>query len=193
MRFKRFGGRRRGNVGFRPSRVWADVSTQFVLNSVTATSATTLINLEAPANLSALTSDPPEDLTLLRIVGNFSCSLSGAASGTWTLALLVQDAVWTPGATFTVDADKRILWSRTFRTQSVATSWFPPGYQLWDLVGTIQAVSARGITDIDIKPMVKMEAGKSLYLVGYEDSNGQTLLVTSTNMRVLYQRSGRRH
>lgn len=192
MRSRRF-GRRPGRSAGRPTRVWADVSQQFLLNSITATGTATLVSLEAPASLAGLTADPPEDMTILRLVGSFSFSFTVAATSRWTLALLVQDTTWTPSGTFTADADKRILWSRTFRQPvGVIQTWSEPGVLYYDLAGTVAVAGQVGATSIDIKPMVKIEAGKSLYLVGYEDIGGGTILVTSANMRLLFQRTGRR-
>lgn len=185
-------GRRfvRRGPGARPSRTWADVSNEFVLSGIAATGSATLIQLQAPASLASLTSDPPEDLTLLRIRGQFFCQIA-AGPATWTLALLVQDTTWTPSSTFSVDADKRILWSQTFNNFSnVSTRWVEPDYMQWDIAGTIQ-ISQTAANTVDIAPKVKIEAGKALFLVGYEDVNGGTLDVTSQNMRVLFQRSGR--
>lgn len=188
---KRAGSRRyAGRAPARPSRVWADVSTQFALD-VTATGTATLLQLQAPSDLSNLTADPPEDLTVLRIRGSFNCRLSGTAN--WTLALLVQDTSWTPSSTFTADADKRVLWSRTFDALSnVIHEWRAPGYLMFDTAGTVQLVSQPDVTMLDISPKVRIEAGKALYLVAYENSGAAGLQVGSEEMRVLFQRTGRR-
>lgn len=174
----------------RPSRTWAGVSGQFVMAGVTATTANALLQLQAPADLSNLTADPPEDLTLLRIRGSFILQLSTTAD--WTLALTVQDTTWTPGATFLVDADKRILWSRSFSASgAVIHVWNPPGWLSWDTAGTRQLAGQVGVTDLDISPKVKVQCGQALFLVAYENSGAATLTVASTDMRVLFQRSGR--
>lgn len=188
LRRRRF--TRRSGSGARPSRAWSSLSSAFLLNSVTATTAVKLIELQSPLSLASLTADPPEDLTLLRLRGSFRVQMTANAVGVWTLALTVQDTDWTPGATFQVDADKRILWSRTYETSAAVThAWVPPG--VLTITGTA-VVDQMGATDLDIAPRVKVEAGKALYLVGYENSGAQTLLVTSDELRVLYQRSGRR-
>lgn len=183
-------GRAGARAGLRPTRLWAGVSGQFAFGSVAVTSTVTLIQLQAPspASFASLTSDPPEDLTILRMVGDFTTVLTVTTAAVWTLALTVADVTWTPGATSVVDADKRLLWVRTFDAPSAATwAWRPPGYTAVNNVGF-------GYTEahhLDIAPKVKVEAGKALYLVAYEESGDATLLVSSVNMRVLMQRTGR--
>lgn len=176
----------------KPANVqWADVSTVFVFASVTATTATPLVQLQAPTSLAALTSDPPEDLTVMRMVGSFQVTLAGSATGRWSLALTVADVTWTPGATISVDNDKRLLWQRQYAaTNATSDSWSPPG--------TLANPAFAGIpcpTDqvtLDINPRVKVESGKALYLVAYEDAGAASLTLVSHSMRVLYKRSGRR-
>lgn len=173
-----------------PSRVWSDVSSTFLFAAAAATTQVIQISLESPTNLANLGADPPEDLTILRMVGDFNVTLS--ASGKWRLALLVQDRTWTANTSGVDDNDKRILWSRVFNNLSgFSASWQEPG---WLLLGASPPLVAGQVdmTHIDISPKVKVENGKALYLVAYEEVNGATLTVTSVNMRVLYQRSGRR-
>lgn len=191
--WKRYRGRSRA-AGARPSRTWASVAGSFGLNAVTTTTSATLIQMQAPTDLSNLTSDPPEDITLLRIRGSFTCLLSSiTVSSWWTLALLVQDTTWTPASTFATDADKRILWSRDFYAgTAVSHLWGPPGQLLYDLAGTVSTAGMPGCTDVDVAPKAKVEPGKALFLVGYENSGTGTLNVASVNMRVLFQRTQRR-
>lgn len=172
---------------------WADVSGQFLLNGITATTAVILVQLQAPASLAALTSDPPEDLTILRMRGTFGVFASVSTAFSFTLALLVQDVTWTPGATFTVDADKRILWSRTFLNEPASTaapSWQPPGTYLE--AGGTRFPTHPSIITVDIAPKVRVQSGQALHLVGYENSGAFAGTVISSEMRVLYKRSGRR-
>lgn len=191
--------RRRGRrgVAFRPTRVWADVSAQFVFTAVATTTPVALVQLQAPSNLSNLTADPPEDLTVLRVRGSFSVTIDSAAfAGSWSLALLVQDTAWTPSTLFTTDADKRILWSRDYEftssTSGNIVTWRPPGvFQDGVNAGAAFPCQSEQVT-LDISPKVKIEAGKALTLVAYENVDGSTLTVSSQNMRVLFQRSGRR-
>lgn len=191
MRSKRFVRSRGRSAGFRPSRVWASIdalATGWDISG-TGTTAVTLVSMQAPTSLASLTTDPPEDMTLLRIVGNHRVTLSTTAQ--WTLALLVQDTTWTPGATFNVDCDKRILWSRNFEAVTNAVhTWCPDGHL--DVTGTNMTGGMHHVTSVDIKPMVKMEAGKALFLVAYEQSGAATFTSNSQNMRLLFQRSGRR-
>lgn len=185
---RRYGGR----AAARPSRAWADVSGAWNLNNVTGTTAVKLIELQAPASLVNLTSDPPEDLTILRMRGSFYFSLSTGMSE-WTLALTVQDTDWTPGATAAVDADKRLLWSQVYRAPlGVQYMWTPPGLLTVDPLGAGQVVYAgEAACHLDISPKVKVEAGKALYLVAYEEYGTAFAVSGSRLMRVLFQRSGR--
>lgn len=182
-RFAKRGG------GLRPERSWVDVSGQWV-HSTGVTAAVPLIALQAPTNLSNLTADPPEDLTVLRIVGDYTTTITGTGAGYWSLALLVADVTWTPGTSISVDNDKRILWQRSYEAPITETStWLPPGR--WD--SSITASVPTDATHIDIAPKVKIEAGKALYLVAYENAaSAYTLATYSHSMRVLFQRSGRR-
>lgn len=175
---------------------WSDVSAEWVFAAQAVTAAVVLIQLQSPAALSNLTADPPEDLTILRMVGDFSVTLAGSAVGIWTLALTVADVTWTPGATMRVDGDKRILWSRQYwATNATSDTWQPPGtFNAGGAGATPYGVSSKDESPhhVDITPRVKVEAGKALYLVAYEEVNGATLTVSSRSLRVLYKRSGRR-
>lgn len=161
----------------------------WVHTAVTITSYTPLIQLEQPASVVSLTSDPPEDLTVLRLVGEFDVTLSTTSA--WVLALFVQDTSWLPSATFELDADKRVLWSRTFTAQDAQQyRWSSPGVML---AGANAPVPMnRDTIMVDIAPKVKLEAGKALYLVAYEQSGAATFTTSTQNMRLLFQRSGRR-
>lgn len=189
---RRFAKRRSIRRG--PSNLqWSDVSVQWSLSSSTTGSANVLIQLQSPANLSNLTADPPEDLTILRVVGDFRVVLTGATPGaSWTFGLIVADVTWTPGATFTVDADKRILWHQTFvcpPAQATNVIWDSPGWQCTD-AGNAFPVSPSP-THLDISPRVKVESGKALYLVSWENSGAASAATISSDMRVLYKRTGR--
>lgn len=187
LRRRRF-TRRSGSSG-RPSRAWSSLSSAFSLSAVTATTAVSLIELQSPTTLATLTSDPPEDLTLLRIRGSFNVTVS-AAGGGWTMGLTVQDTTWTPGALFEADADKRFLWTRTFRANGgAAQEWYEP--DCTEITG-VAFFNAGGACLLDIAPKVKVEAGRALHLVAYEIAGASALTVVSSEMRVLYQRSGRR-
>lgn len=176
--------------GVKPAVQWSDVSGQWLFAGAAATSTATLIQLQSPANLSNLTADPPEDLTILRMVGDFSVQLSANASS-WTLALLVADVTWTPGTTVSVDNDKRLLWQQTFTNNdgSAIRDWYPPG-MFED--GTTVFPQANNPTHLDITPRVRIEPGKALTLVAYENVGAGTLTSSSVSMRVLYKRSRRR-
>ena len=186
--------RRRGRTAMRrgfgrsggPPRTWVSLNVGWQLNTATP-GKSSLVSLQAPTTL-ALTSDPPEDLTVLRVVGEFSVSMTDA--GDWTLALMVQDTDWTQSATFTDDADKRILWSQHYTSVATGTSWVPPG-MIVNSGGDEQVGPARA-TFIDISPKVRLEPGKALYLVAYETGGTATFIVSGDTMRMLFQRSRRR-
>lgn len=187
--FKRY-GRWRGRSAGRPSRTWASIDALASGWDITGTATTSanLISLQAPTSLASLTSDPPEDMTLLRIVGDFQVTVS--TTGIWVMALLVQDTVWTPSATFNLDADKRVLWSRSYQAvEAVLHTYCHDGH--CTVTGT-NMFECRDLTHIDIKPMVKLEPGKSLVLVAYEQSGSATFTSNSQNMRVLFQRTQRK-
>lgn len=187
MRRARFSARR---SAAKTAMTWVDVSSQWSLPAVTVTTTATLVQLQAPANLSNLTADPPEDMSVLRLVGDFSVVMVGIAN--WTLALLVADVTWTPAATFTVDADKRILWHQTYvGTGSTSSAWNPPDtLMVVDAAGSF--VSQTKAAHLDVTPRARIEPGKALYLVAYENSGAATLTTTSADMRLLFKRSGRR-
>lgn len=180
-------------TGTKPTRQWASISQGWAFAAITVTSTSTLMQLQAPTDLTNLTSDPPEDLTILRIRGSMLVTLSGSGVAAWTLALTVQDTVWTPGATFPVDADKRILWSRSFNaTNDTSDIWEPPGVYIASGSGATAFASNPNATDVDLAPKVKLETGKALFLVAYENAGAGTLTVDSEDMRVLFQRTRRR-
>lgn len=193
---KRSFSRRSGRSGARPSRAWTDVSGAFIFTTASATAAVRLMSFEMPTSMVGLTADPPEDVTILRVVGSMTVTLGTATTGRWSLALLVQDTTWTPGATLSVDNDKRVLWQRQFMPTAVgswtAEQWSPPDTHFVATGATSLAPTYSPASQLDISPKVKLEAGKSLYLVAYEDVDGSTFSVTSNSMRVLFQRSRRR-
>lgn len=195
--------RRRFVKSMRRTRVpvqWSSVAGAWTHAAITATTATTLINIENPVNLTGLTSDLPEDLIILRIVGSFSVVMTtAAANGHWTLALIVQDTTWTPGATFVIDADKRVLWHRSYRSSdeggATQYSWHEPGHLT--VVGAAAAFQSRSFAGdasrVDISPKVRIKPGQSLFLVAYENGGAVAFTTASTaDMRVLYKRAGRR-
>lgn len=178
---------RRGRASAaRPSRQWTELQSTFTLN-VTATAATPVWGLQAPAPAAGLTALPPEDVVLMRIRGSFNCSITATAS--WTLALTVQDTTWTPG-TFAGDSDKRLLWTRSFTPTGAGNIFGDTGLQVWDLAGT--PLVAHWNSMLDISPKVKLESGQALYLVAYELTGTATLTVSTAEMRMLWQVRKRR-
>lgn len=166
------------------------------MTAVSATTAVKLAELQGAGSL-IVTSDPPEDLTLLRIRGSFFVTMATAAAN-WTLILTVQDAAWSPSGA-QADADKRWLWSRTFVVSSAeaalagwaGTQWVPP--DLRAIVATVPQFQATHpeVMNIDVPLNVKVKQGQALYLVAYENTAGAVLTTATTDMRILYQRSGR--
>lgn len=190
-RVNRSAGRRPGS--YRPDRDWAALNAGWSFAAVAETSVSPLVELQAPLNLGApLTADPPEDLTVLRVVGDFRVTMS-VVNSSWTLALLVQDVTWTPVA-FNLDSDKRILWNRPFSTfWSTGGAVWTEGDVVFDTADPSRMPHlATGWTHIDIQPKVRVSPGKALYLVAYENIGASTFTTSAANMRVLYQRSGRR-
>lgn len=178
---------------FKPDRQWLPL-TGVVASATAITTQTKLYELQMPTVTigTALTADPPEDVTILRLVAEYSFSFTQATqSGDWTIALTVQDANWTAGANFVADADKRMLWYQTFVSDPVASTqnWFPPDAFI---AGTTRSASTWGHTRIDIAPKVRVEAGKALYAVLYENSGAQTATWSLNTCRLLLQHSGRR-
>lgn len=179
----------RRSAGKGPSRTWMDLSATFGFAAVTVSSTASLLQLQTPSP-GTITSDPPQDLTVLRVVGSFSMTMAGAVGGNWTLGLTVQDVTWTPSTLFRDDADKRILWRKTYSaTNATQDAWLPPDTHLSN---TTPLQADRESVSLDISPKVRVEPGQSLYLVAWENANGANVTVASSDMRVLFQRSGRR-
>lgn len=192
-RFIRRGPMRRG--ADRPERRWVSLNTGWSTGTLSATTTQTVMNMEMPTNTTALTSAFPEDLTIMRIMGEFDVTMTGAAD--WVMYLLVADASWTSGG-FAADADKRILWSQAYQsfgtgfTGYVLTRWSPPG-QLYQSATASQVTGCpRNAVSIDIKPKVKIGAGQSLFLVSNELTGAATFEVNARTMRALVQMSRRR-
>lgn len=187
---RRFGRR---TSAARPTRTWLDASPGFGVALATSTTASIVMQMQAPASPTNLTADPPEDITILRMRGTFSVVVATPTLGSsWTCCLIVQDTTWTPSATFGADSDKRMLWTRTFGTPQAAVSyaWNPPGIYTENLGTGFPGDMAT--TELDIAPKVRLEPGKALYFVAYETGAGGTLTVLSADMRLLFQRSRRR-
>lgn len=189
-------GNPRLGKGQRPSRQWIPINTGFVFAGITGSTNSVLMRMEMPTDPTNLTADPPEDIIILRIVGEFEVSMAAAAAAaSWTLALTVQDWTWSSSATFAADADKRLLWTRTYTAtaDNVAFQWLPG---LGQVSGSNTVIGNSGMeepaTRLDIAPKVKLEAGKALALVAYENVDGRALTVTGRSMRLLYQKSRRR-
>lgn len=185
---------RRATRSVRPNKFWQELQTTWVM-SQSASAVVSLLQLQAPA-AGTLTALPPEDVTILRVVGGFTVNLT--AESAWTLGLLVADVTFTIGS-FPTDSDKRILWSQTYRiaasTASLAgfagASWSPPGQQEISATTDLVVQCNREAVYLDISPNVKLEAGKALFLCAWEDSGSATLTVAGLNVRALLQRTRR--
>lgn len=184
----------------KPALTWGQVSGAWLYTAQATTAATPLISLEMPATLVGVTADPPEDLTILRMVGTFGVAVTvGATPVSWTLGLIVQDATWTPSATFAADADKRVLWHETYgHSGANGTTAFwgfsaTGGARGQVLNAALAATSCpERLETVDISPRVRVEPGQALYLVAWENANGGTLSTSTADMRVLFKRSRRR-
>lgn len=190
MRYMRY----KSKTPNRPQRQWVSLSGVWTISSAVDTQAA-LMSLEMPTAL-ALTADLPEGLVVMRIVGDYECLLDTAA-GNWTLGLLVADSTWSIGTAFSADADKRILWSRSYgRAVPVAnTLTFKDGYVRESVTATGATVAMAGCerqTHIDISPKVTIRAGQTLWLAAWEDAGGAGFTTVTTNIRMLIQRKARR-
>lgn len=183
----------------RPARQWLPIPSSLVFNAASVTSVQSMLAFEAPTITpgTPITADPPEDQTLLRITASLTVTMT---SGNWTLGLMVTDRTWTPiGGEFATDADKRILWSQTYSGDEtstvlagyVSTSWFPPGNMVVNATTDLVSECPREAVYIDIAPKVKLEDGKQLCFVAWENNGGGTLTLRCSWMRVLMQRSRR--
>lgn len=165
------------------------------VTQVTSNTRVTLLGLETQLTTPTISADPPEDLTVLRVVGMLDLQLEGNTAGLCTVAFLVTDSTWPMATVFEADSDKRILWHRTFVLPKAASEngivlrWSPPGTLTSANVGGVTVVSDFGVCSFDFSPKVKLESGKALYLAVYV--TGVTVTLESYDMRLLCQRSRR--
>lgn len=177
------------NAAAKPTRVWVSANTGFLLSSITTTSSSIVMQMQQPTDVTNLTADPPEDITILRVVGEFSVNVDTACI--WVVGLTVQDTTWTPATLWPTDADKRWLWVRAFnQVAAEAGSWSPPG--LYRASTASAFPGEMEMTRVDIAPKVKLEAGKALFLVAYEQGGASTMTLTGISVRLLFQRARRR-
>lgn len=177
--------------------MWMPVpSTRINVTSVTVNTLVTLLQLEASTLASGvINADPPEDLTVLRVVGMIDLMLAGINPGECTVAFLVEGSTWDMNTAFTTDSEKRILWHRTFVLPRDATEngitlrWCPPGTLVAAGAGGVIFGADLGVCSFDFTPKVKLEDGKALFLAVYV--NGVTVTLESYDMRILCQRSRR--
>lgn len=199
-RFKRthrsFGVRRHE----RPARQWLAIPVTNFFAGATTGATSQVLAFEAPTITpgTAVTADPPEDQILDRIVAEFRVDLNGI--GSWTVGLMLVDRTWTQSSTgeMAPDGDKRILWYETYESVVFAlaglttTSWVPPNsLQIQATTPVIGECDWRA-THLDITPKVRLEDGKQLVFVAWENSGTATLTFTTRSMRILMHRAGRR-
>lgn len=183
--------------GRRPAHQWLGM----VLNPANATTTAgagvtvfKLFQFESPTITvgTALTADPPEDQILDRLIWTGSLTNAGAA-GRSQIGFILVDATWTPQGTtaITPDLDKRWLWWRDYQFEN--TGDFVNQHQM--LIGTSHLSNAMmaetNPTFMDISPKVKLEDGKALCLVTYQDTALQTTAYSGF-LRILMHRAGRR-
>lgn len=189
----------------KPARQWVPLDSIALGPSMTTTTAVKLLEFQAPSISigTALTSDPPEDQTILRIVGDMLVSVVATATGNrLCLGLMVADVTWTPAALSVTDLDKRFLWHQVYEvpnltyTALTGVSWGPPNYQSIQSTtpGQVLFETKPETVHVDIKPKVKIEDGKALHLVGYVDQSTSLTgwAVSLRSWRILMQRAGRR-
>lgn len=179
----------------RPQRVWQELGSTWTLNQ-SASAVVSLLQLQAPA-AGTLTALPPEDITILRVVGDYTVTLTAESS--WVLGLIVADVTFTIGS-FQTDSDKRILWSQAYTVETSTASlagfalvnWSPPGQQSVSATTDLVLMANREAVHIDISPKVKLQNGQALFLCAWELSGAATILSAGLTVRCLYQRSRRR-
>lgn len=185
---------KRRNVGraARPSRQWSDLTARFAL-ATAGNSATAMWGLDSPAPAASLTALPPEDVVVMRLVGQFTVVLINTnGNNNLTLAVGVRTQVWTQG-TLAGDLDQRWLWLRTFTSTGLTTEselWYPPGNHRLQTTATgvtTQMAGAPGATTIDISPRCKLEAGQALFVAAYVTDTDASYSVASPCMRMLWQ------
>lgn len=174
----------------RINRTWTPSNATWTIAVATATSVVELMAFEEPA-ATVFTTMPPEDIIIDRVVGSFDVLVS--AAGNWTLGLLVADRGWTTTSAFSADADKRILWHETFENQVAGGALWQCGL-VWT-VGTLTLATAVMSPErkyrVDISPKIRLQAGKALFLVAWEDAGAAAFSTTSRDMRILWHRARR--
>lgn len=204
MAFRGYGMRRRHSFArhggrSKPARQWLPIPATTFHSLVTVTTAAQILAFEAPTVTpgTAVTADPPEDQVLDRVTGSLRVTLTGA--GVWVASMLLVDRTWTPlGGEFATDADKRILWSKTYDSQTVSvltgftTATWGPGHMT--VLATTQAIIEQPLemTYIDIQPKVRLEDGKQLIFLVSEVSGAASFSLTADWLRILMHRAGRR-
>lgn len=162
-----------------PSRMWIPVPAS-AGGTVATLTPTTWLELQAPTAGAVLTADPPEDVTILRIVGEFT--MTASAAGSMTVGLIrVQTgggAPAVPDPTGPADHDQRWLWLRYYEAGG-ATSW-----------ANSDATRDPWHWTLDIAPKLRMEQGQRLSLI--MDASAGTWTMSSKTIRMLVQRSRRR-
>lgn len=202
MRFRGQGMRRRVSFarrGQRPARQWLPIPATSLLSAVTVSTTAQVLAFEAPTVTpgTPVTADPPEDQVLDRVTGSLRVTLTGA--GVWVLSLLMVDRTWTPiGGEFATDADKRILWSKTYDSQSLSTlagftgvTW-SKAHMFITATAPLVVEQPESMGYVDITPKVKLEDGKQLIFLASECSGAASFSVTADWMRILMHRAGRR-
>lgn len=190
---KRF-ARRAAN---RPNRVWSDLTPRFLLGTA-GNSAIAVWGLDSPAPAASLTSLPPNDIVIMRVVGDFFVDHNAAnGNNSTTFMLGVRDQVWTQG-TLANDLDQRWLWIQFFVSNGPTTNshdWLPPGVYRERVTATGVTVAKAGLpvmaTRLDISPRCKIQAGQALFLAAYVTDADATYSIGASAMRMLWQQKQR--
>lgn len=173
----------------RPTRQWQGISNALNATFDGTVTKSLLLAFEAPTP-GSLTSMPPEDVTLMRVLVDLEVTLTAAMRYRATLGLMVADVSWTPQLNFQDDADKRWLWTQTYgHLNDTVTVYGPAGVTA--NATTITSGVPREATRIDVAPRARLEQGKALYLVCYGSGAMNTVSTAGDMARVLWQRSRR--
>lgn len=187
----------------RPARQWLPIPDTDFIVAAAATTTAQVLAFEAPTITpgTAVTSDPPEDQIVDRVVAELSIVMTG--SGSWTLGLLLVDRTWTQtGGAFSLDGDKRVLWYNTYNTAALdamttggsVISWQSPNHLVVNgtTTGDFIVECDWRATHLDIQPKVRLEDGKALVFAAWENQGTATFSASTRSMRILMHRAGRR-
>lgn len=184
-------GRRPVGRAAKSEKEWVCLGQTLVGNAAGInTTVTSLISFEAPTLVAGtpLTADPPQDRTILRIVGQLQVA-GAAATGSLGMGLMVCDRVFAPTSgtgRMTPDLDKRWLWWRETLLRS-GESWDAQHYlSTGGVLSPNNVPPERDFTMFDISPKVRLEDGKQLAFITFQDTALMAPVITLMEVRVLF-------